>query len=152
MRLYREQQFYYIVSDPQNPINHPVYAVSQNMDSCILHFNDDYTVPAIRQDKLSGEQEGDGNECLWKMFFDASSSKEGAGASIVLISPAKEFFTFSYKLEFETTNNIEEYEAQILGLKDVKDLNVKKLEVFGDSELVVLQVRNKYQTKQLRLK
>jgi len=37
-------------------------------------------------------------------------------------------------------------------LKVAKVLNVKKLEVFGDSKLVVLQVRNKYQTKQLRLK
>jgi len=86
------------------------------------------------------------------MFFDGSSSKEGAGVGIVLTSLANEVFTFSYKLEFETTNNIAEYEALILGLKAVKDLNVKKLEVFGDSELVVLQVRNKYQARQLRLK
>jgi len=81
------------------------------------------------------------------MFFDGSSSKEGVGAGIVLTSPANEVFTFSYKLEFETTNNIVEYEALILGLKVAKYLNVKKIEVFGDSELVVLQVRNKYQTK-----
>ena len=42
------------------------------------------------------------------MFFDGSSSKEGAGAGIVLTSPANEVFTFSYKLEFKTTKNIAE--------------------------------------------
>jgi len=53
MRLYREQQFAYIVSDPQNPSNHLVYAVSQSMDSCILQLNDDYTAPALKQSKLA---------------------------------------------------------------------------------------------------
>jgi len=106
------------------------------MDSCIVHIDDDYTTPAIKQDKLSEEHEGNGNECLWKMVFYGSSSKEGVGAGIVLISPANEVFPLSYKLEFEITNNIAEYEGLILGLRAAKDLNVKKLEVFGDSELV----------------
>lgn len=98
------------------------------------------------------EQEVNDNQLLWKMFFDGSSSKEGAGAGIILVSPDNHIFPFSYKLEFETTNNIAEYEALILGLKATKDMNVKKLVVFGDSELVVLQIRNRYQAKQFRLK
>ena len=138
MRLYREHQFAYIVSSPQNPINHPVYAVPQSMDSCILHINDDYSAPALKQTRFLEEQEANDNELLWRMFFDGSSSKEGAGAGIILVSPDNHIFPFPYKLEFETTNNIAEYEALILGLKAAKDLNVKKLEVIGDSELVVL--------------
>jgi hypothetical protein len=43
---------------------------------------------------------------VWKMFFDGSSSKEGSGVGVVFISPAKEVIPLSYKLEFETTNNI----------------------------------------------
>jgi len=39
-----------------------------------------------------------------------------------------------------------------LGLKAAKDMNVKHLEVFGDSELVVSQVKDKYKLKQIRLK
>jgi len=50
----------------------------------------------------------------------------------------------SFKLEFQTTNNIAEYKAFILGLRAAIDLKIDKLEVFGDSELVVLQVRDKY--------
>jgi ribonuclease HI len=45
------------------------------------------------------------------MYFDGSSSKEGYGAIFLLISPSKEVITLSYKLDFETTNNIVEYEA-----------------------------------------
>jgi ribonuclease HI len=56
-----------------------------------------------------------GNE-VWKIYFDGSSSKEGYGTGIVLIYPSKEVVTLSYKMEFETTNNIVEYEALVLGL------------------------------------
>jgi len=40
------------------------------------------------------------------MYFDGSYSKEGYGVGIFLISPSNEVVTLSYKLEFETTNNI----------------------------------------------
>jgi ribonuclease HI len=86
------------------------------------------------------------------MYFDGSSSKEGSGAGIVLISPSKEVITFSYKMEFETTNNIAEYEALVLGLRVAKDMAIDRLTVFGDSELIVNQVKDIYQAKQQRLK
>jgi ribonuclease HI len=86
------------------------------------------------------------------MYFDGSSSKEGSSAGILLISPLEEVITLSYKLEFETTNNIDEYEGLVLGLKATKDMTIDCLAVFGDSELVINQVRNIYQTKKQRLK
>ena len=82
------------------------------------------------------------------MYFDGSSSKEGSSARILLISPSEEVITLSYKLEFETTNNIAEYEALVLGLRATKDMAIDYLAVFGNSELVMNQVRNIYQTKQ----
>jgi ribonuclease HI len=89
---------------------------------------------------------------VWKMYFDGASSKEGSRAGIVFISPTKEVIPMSYKLEFDTTNNISEYEALLLGLKAARDMGIDELSVFGDSELIVHQVRNIYQTKQQRLK
>ena len=56
------------------------------------------------------------------MYFDGSSSKEGAGTGVVLISPAGEAVRLMYKLEFITTNNTTEYEALLLGLRSEKDL------------------------------
>ena len=45
--------------------------------------------------------------------------------------------TFSYKLRFPYLNNEIEYEALIMGLKATRRLGIKKLKVFGDSELVI---------------
>jgi ribonuclease HI len=61
-------------------------------------------------------------------------------------------FHFSYqrsyhyviKLEFDTTNNINEYEALLLGLKAAKNMGIDKLFVFGDSELIIHQIKNIY--------
>jgi ribonuclease HI len=52
---------------------------------------------------------------VWKMYFDGASSKEGSGDDILFISPTKDYFSFSYKLNYETTNNVVEYEALVLG-------------------------------------
>jgi ribonuclease HI len=60
--------------------------------------------------------------------------------------------TLSYNLEFETTNNIAEYEALVLGLRTAKDTAIDFLAVFGDSELVINQVRNIHKDKKQRIK
>jgi ribonuclease HI len=56
---------------------------------------------------------------------------------VVLISPTKQEIPLSYKIEFEATNNVVEYEALILGLEAARKMQITKMEVFGDSELVV---------------
>jgi len=85
------------------------------------------------------------------MIFDGLSSKEGSWASVVLIYPLKEVITLSYKLEFETTNNIVEYEALVLGLRVAKDMAIGKLTVFGDFELIFNQVKDIHQATQQRM-
>ena len=69
------------------------------------------------------------------MYFDGSSSKEGAQAGVLMISARGEVISLMYKLEFKTINNTAEYEALILGLRVAKDLGIQELDVFGDSEL-----------------
>ena len=78
------------------------------------------------------------------MYFDGSSCKEGEGACIVLISPGGEIISLIYKMEFQKTNNIVEYEALILGLRAAKDLKIQQFTVFGDSELIIQQLKNVY--------
>ena len=51
------------------------------------------------------------------MYFDGSSCKERTKAGIVLISLGGEIGSLMYKLEFQTTNNIAEYEELILVLR-----------------------------------
>ena len=53
----------------------------------------------------------------------------------------------SYKLYFQCTNNIAEYEALLLGLQMLKRLGEKMISMDGDSELVINQVKGLYAEK-----
>jgi ribonuclease HI len=81
------------------------------------------------------------------MFFDGACSREGVGARVVFVSPSQETVSLSYKLEFETTNNVVEYEALVLGMKAAKEMGIKDITIFGDAELIIQQVRNIYRAK-----
>ena len=48
------------------------------------------------------------------MYFDGSICKEGTRAGIWIISPNRDFKVYSYKLTFECTNNVAEYESFLL--------------------------------------
>ena len=71
---------------------------------------------------------------------------------MLLISPTGKWVPLSFKLEYEATNNVAEYEALLLGLQTAKNMGIQSLKVMGDSELVVRQVRNQCQTKHPRLR
>jgi hypothetical protein len=47
---------------------------------------------------------------------------------------------------------VAEYEALLLGLEIAKDMGIKILNIKGDSNLVILQVKNKYACKSERLR
>jgi ribonuclease HI len=78
------------------------------------------------------------------MNFDVSCSNEGNIASIFLYSPIGKIHDFSYRLEFSCMNNVTEFEALLLGIKNSYNLGCGHLTVFGDSELVVNLVRKIY--------
>ena len=79
------------------------------------------------------------NDRFWFLYFDGS---KGSGAGCILIDPDKNKHFLSCILEFECTNNFVEYEALVLGLKKAIELNVRNFKFFGDSKIVVRQVRN----------
>jgi ribonuclease HI len=60
----------------------------------------------------------------------------------MLIDPAGNKTLISCRLEFECTNNTAEYEALLQGLRKALDLNIQNLIVFGNSEIVIRQVKN----------
>ena len=78
-RLYRETQLSYIVSNHQNPINHPIYEVEQDLGTSILHLstNQEALIPVMSKEKVgevSSEENMEGNK-IWKLFFDGASSR-----------------------------------------------------------------------------
>ena len=86
------------------------------------------------------------------MSFDGAVIKEGAGAGVWIRPPSGEFDFLSYKLYFDCTKNVAEYKALILGLRALKDLQAKRINIYGDSKLVIKQVQGIYQAKHPRLR
>ena len=80
------------------------------------------------------------NDGWWHMSFDGAANKRGAGVGISIRPPIGEPKSLSYKLDFKCTNNIAKYEALILGLKALKDLQAQRIDIQGDLELVIRQV------------
>jgi hypothetical protein len=73
----------------------------------------------------------------WTMYFDGAVNVCGNGAGAVIISPDKKQYPISVKLQFKCTNNTVEYEACILGLEAALELNIRKIDVYGDSMLII---------------
>jgi hypothetical protein len=132
-RLYRENQLAYIISDGKNSINHPIYVVDTDFGSCILQIDDGQETPMQLVKPIEQPAECE-NIAVWTMYFYGASTKDSAGARVVLISPSKETISLSFKLEFRTTNNIAEYEALLLGLNSAKEMGIKGLKVLGDAK------------------
>jgi hypothetical protein len=118
--LYHESQLAYIISDSDHSINYPIYAVDVDFGSSIFHIDNvvQHSFPLTKP--VDAPQSIENKNLLWKLYFDGASSREGAGAGVVLISPKPEVITLSYKLEFDTINNIVQYEALLLGLRVAK--------------------------------
>ena len=68
-----------------------------------------------------------------------------------MVSPDNQCILFTARLGFDCTNNMVEYEACTLGVQAAIDFNVKLLKVYGDSELVIHQLRGKWETRDHKL-
>ncbi|KAJ9135006.1 hypothetical protein P3X46_032230 [Hevea brasiliensis] len=85
------------------------------------------------------------------MYFDGAINLSGNGIGVVLISPDGKHFPIAIKLRFDCTNNVIEYEACVMGLQAAIEMKVRKLEVYGDSALIIYQVKREWQTKDPKL-
>ena len=77
----------------------------------------------------------------WRMYFDDATNHSSYGIGVLLISPCGDHIPRFVRLAFfdrhSTMNNIIEYEAYILGLETALELGIRRMEVFGDSNLVL---------------
>src|SRR3954467_8194319 len=79
-----------------------------------------------------------GMDC-WRMHFDGSKMKSGLGAGVVLTSPRGDQLHYVLQIHFAASNNDAEYEALVHGIKLAKEIGIRNIECFGDSDLVVQQ-------------
>ena len=78
------------------------------------------------------------------MFFDGSKMLNGSGAGVVLVSPRGDKLSYVLQIHFDSSNNEAEYEALLYGLRMAISLGVRRLMVYGDSDLVVNQVMKEW--------
>jgi ribonuclease HI len=78
-------------------------------------------------------------EC-WTLYFDGSVMKTGAGAGLLFVSPLGEHMRYAVRLHFPVSNNMAEYEALLCGLRISIETGIKRLDIRGDSQLVIDQV------------
>jgi len=159
----------YMVRSQEKPHNYPLYSTHSDLDSFIL-YNDgglegqiaqlEHDSPDLKEDKaitklrntaIVGSEEVPTE--FWSMDFDGAMSKEGVGARVWMYNNKLKYLeSHSYKLNFQCTNNIDEYEALMLGLKLLKKVGAKQIVVRGDSELIIKKIKGDYATKHPRLR
>ncbi|XP_066323415.1 uncharacterized protein [Miscanthus floridulus] len=74
------------------------------------------------------------------MYFDSSLNFEGAGAGVLFMPPSGKKLRYALQLHLWATNNVEEYEALLHGIRAAVELGARCLFMRGDSKLVINQV------------
>ncbi|RDY09930.1 hypothetical protein CR513_05618, partial [Mucuna pruriens] len=87
----------------------------------------------------------------WKLWFDGASNLLGNRIGVMLTSPKGQYFPFSARMGFDYTNNMEEYETCTMGITMAIEHQISKLKVFGDSALVIYQLREEWETLDAKL-
>src|SRR3954467_10481643 len=86
------------------------------------------------------------------MYFDGASRTNPHGGpvarvGIMLISPQNHIIPRAFSLTEPYTNNVAEYNALLIGLQLAHQLRVRNFQAYGDSELVVNQLRGEYEVR-----
>ncbi|XP_073063960.1 uncharacterized protein [Primulina eburnea] len=90
-------------------------------------------------------------EDLWKASVDGSSTKEGSGVGVLLISPKRDELKLAVRLDFRESNNEAEYEAVLACLRAAWQVGAARVHIFSDSQLVAHQMNGSYDIKNERL-
>ena len=91
---------------------------------------------------------------MYQLFFDGACRGNPGPSSfggVIYDSDKKEVDAFYGYLGF-ATNNVAEYCALLAGLNRCRTLNIRKLKVFGDSNLVIKQVKGEWKIKNDKLR
>ena len=86
---------------------------------------------------------------VWQMFFDGASrighkGKIIAGVGVVFISPQNHVLLRAFSLTESCSNNVAKYNALLIGLQLAHEMGVRYLEAYGDSKLIINQVKGEY--------
>ena len=86
------------------------------------------------------------------MFFDGASRtgpecKIITGVEIVFISPENHVLPRAFSLTELYSNNVADYNVLLIGLQFSQQMEVRFLEAYGDSKLIICQVKGEYEIR-----
>ena len=87
LRLYREFRFLHIVCRSDQEKTNPIYAIDQDFGCFQLSSNQIHENQVKIEDVIQSPVPNQTD--VWKLFFDGSCTKDGAGVGVILISPEK---------------------------------------------------------------
>jgi ribonuclease HI len=73
----------------------------------------------------------------WHMNFDGSKMLGDLGVGVVFTPPKGDKLQYMLQIHFRASNNVADYEALVHGLKLAKEISIRRILCFGDSDLVV---------------
>ena len=92
----------------------------------------------------------------WRMYFDGADNHSGYEIGVLLISPHSDHIPRSIRLAFSdhylAMNDLVEYKACILRLETALELGIRRMEIFGDSNLVIRQIQGDWKTIDMKLR
>ena len=87
----------------------------------------------------------------WTLNIDGVSRKSGVGIGLQLRTPSRDKIEQSIRLGFSASNNESEYEAILAGLELAAALSAHRLLIQSDSQLVVGQVNEEFESRDPRM-
>ncbi len=90
---------------------------------------------------------------MFKMYFDGGKRKEGITFGFVILKDDEILESHGGLIQNpKLSSNAAEYVALIIGLYVCRLLKIEKIEIFGDSQLIINQVNGIYKCKSHILK
>ncbi|XP_020415572.1 uncharacterized protein LOC109948075 [Prunus persica] len=152
-----EDLFVYLLSQ-YNLLYRPKTAIKAH---ALADFVAEFTVSAekeklVKQKKESSKAGGTSAEPsqprdMWQLRVDGASNQKGAEAGVVLTTLDGTLLEQAITLGFPASNNEAEYEALLSGLRLAKELIIKKLAIYSDSQLITNQASGEYMAKHPRM-
>jgi ribonuclease HI len=75
-----------------------------------------------------------------------------AGAGIIMLNEEGKVIKKAHRYLGNTTNNVAEYMALIIALKEALELKAEVIHLFSDSELIVRQIKGIYKVKDSKMR
>ena len=84
--------------------------------------------------------------------MNGSSTRQGSGIGILLISPREDKLQLSVRMNYRATNNEAEYKALIAGLQAAQHVGASRVYIYSDSQLAAQQLSGNFKINNDRLR